>query len=88
MKGAGPFHSHPILIVRRRMSVIFFKGLARSHKEIAELAGVSVANVTRVLRLYKENDLQTVATVTHREPVSALERYSVTRKGSVIFGDS
>ncbi len=69
-------YTHPILMVRRRMSVIFFKGLTRSHKEIAELAGVSTTSVSTVLQLYAEGGLQAVANVTHREPVSVLEQHS------------
>jgi len=69
-------YSHPNLQVRRRMSIIFLKGISRTHQEIAELAGVSSTTVTTVLRLYQGGGLKAVEDVTHRKPVSSLEQHS------------
>lgn len=69
-------YSHPILVVRRRMAVIFFKGLNRCHKEIAELAGVSSTSVTTILRIYEKGGLQAVESVSHRTPTSELDKHA------------
>lgn len=69
-------YTHPNVIIRRRMSVIYFKGLERPNGEISLLAGVSSTTVTLTLKLYQKGGLEAVADVTHRKPKSALESHS------------
>lgn len=71
-------YTHPNMSVRRRMSVIYFKGLNRPNGEISLLAGVSSTTVTLTLKLYQKGGLDAIAAVTHRKPESALESHSKT----------
>lgn len=66
-------YEHPDNAVKRRMAVLYFKGLSRPHFEIEELAGVSSTTVTTVLRQYSQGGLKAVADVKHRIPQSELE---------------
>lgn len=66
-------YKHPDNAVKRRMTVLYFKGLSRSHLEIEELAGASSATVSKVLKLYAKGGLPPVADVKHRSPQSELE---------------
>lgn len=68
-------YSHPQKMVRRRFSILYFKSLNFSHKEIEELADASSTLITKVLKIYTENGLEGVADVEHYCRESDLEQY-------------
>lgn len=68
-------YEHPSRLVRRRFTILHFKGLNRPHGEIEKLAGVSSTTITTVLRLYSEKGLEGVAEFDHFIRVSDLEKH-------------
>ena len=68
-------YSHPNKAVRRRYSILYFKSLNYSHREIEKLADVSSTLITKVLKIYVHGGLEGVADVKHCSRKSDLERY-------------
>ncbi len=68
-------YRHPSRIVRRRLTILHFKCLNRTHGEIAKLAGASSTMVATVLKLYAEKGLEGVEKFDHFVPVSNLEMH-------------
>jgi transposase len=68
-------YSHPSKVIRRRFSILYFKSLNHSHREIEALAGVSSTLITKVLKIYADEGLEGVGNVEHYFRESALEQY-------------
>lgn len=68
-------YSHPNKMVRRRFSILYFKSLNHSHREIKTLAGVSYTLITKVLKIYAAEGLKGVGNIEHYSRESALEQY-------------
>jgi transposase len=68
-------YSHPSKVVRRRFSILYFKSLNHSHREIEVLAGVSSTLITKVLKIHADKGLEGVGDVEHYFRESALEQY-------------
>lgn len=68
-------YNHPNKVVRRRLSILYFKSLNHSHREIELLAGVSSTLITKVLKIYADEGLKGVEDVDHYFRESALEQY-------------
>lgn len=71
-------YNHKDPAVKRRMAVLYFKGLSYPHSEIEKLAGVSSATITAVLKLYLKGGLMAVADVRRRIAKSDLEKHRET----------
>lgn len=68
-------YSHSNKVVRRRLSILYFKSLNYSHGEIEKLADVSSTLITKVLKIYARGGLEGVADVKHYFSESDLEKY-------------
>ncbi len=68
-------YRHPSRIVRRRLAILHFKCLNRTHGEIAKLAGASSTMIATVLKLYAEQGLEGVEKFDHFIRVSDLEMH-------------
>ena len=67
--------SHPRLVIRKRLAVLYFKGLHYPHKEIEKLADVSSTTVTKVFKMFEEGGLEAVLSVNYKPYRSELESY-------------
>jgi transposase len=68
-------YNHPNKVVRRRFSILYFKSLNYSHREIEELSGASSTLITKVLKIYADKGLEGIADVEHYFRESDLEQY-------------
>lgn len=57
-------HSHPNLIVRRRLTVLYFKYLRMQHGAIAKLAEIKESSVSEIIKLYLSKGLERIMHVT------------------------
>ena len=64
--------AHPIPKVQKRMDVLWLKHNQLAHKKIAKLAGVSVNTVTKYIRMYKDEGIQSLRQVNFYSPQSKL----------------
>ena len=71
-------YDHKDSAVKRRMAVLYFKGLSFPHSEIERLAGVSSTTITVVLKLYARGGLAAIADIQRRIAQSELEQHSET----------
>jgi transposase len=65
-------YSHPHPHVQRKMEVLWLKGHGLPHRQIADLAGVSLRTVQRYLDEFKEGGLKQVRRCKWRGPKTAL----------------
>lgn len=68
-------YSHPNRVVRCRFSILYFKSLNHSHREIEKLAGASSTLISKVLKIYADEGIEGVANVEHYLRESDLEKY-------------
>lgn len=68
-------YNHPLLVIRKRAAVLYFKAQGYPHNEIENLADVSSTTVTAVLRMYEEGGLERVLASNYKPPSSELEKY-------------
>ncbi len=73
------FH-HPHAHVQRKMEVLWCKSLGKSHKEIAEIAGIHINTVTVYLREYQNGGLEAVQKIKFYKPETELQKHSQTLK--------
>lgn len=66
---------HPMLVIRKRAAVLYFKGLHYPHKEIEKLADVSSTTVTTVLKMFELGGLEMALSSNYKPYRSKLESY-------------
>ena len=68
-------YSHPLLSIRKRAAVLYFKVQGYPHNEIESLADVSSTTVTTVLKMYEQGGLERVLASNYKPHYSELEKY-------------
>ena len=64
--------AHPIPKVQKRMDVLWLKYNQLTHKKIAKLTGVCVNTVTKYIRMYEEEGIESLRQVNFYKPQSEL----------------
>ncbi len=67
--------NHPILIVQKRMDVLWLKHNGLPHKDIAKLAGVSINTVTGYLSMYNTGGVKKLREINFYKPQSKLVEF-------------
>jgi transposase len=68
------YHPHPR--VRRKLEVLYLKGLKIAHQEICQRVGITKPTLVKYLREYQEQGLEKYKEVKFRQPTSALAPYA------------
>ena len=71
-------YHHPHPRVRQRREALWLKSQGLSHRQIAELAGISATTLTHYLRLYQAGGIERLQNVRFHQPVSELHAHRAT----------